>query len=84
MSGGTDAAVHLLRALTDADSAATMTQIDGVGTFDHVSRTKMFAAVARLSTALRSLPFLRLTYGQLGNSLWHDIEGRCREMRQNE
>ena len=44
----------------------------------------MLAAVAELPTAHRLLPFLRLAYGQPGTYLWHDEQGRCREVRQGE
>ena len=45
---GIDAAVHLVRTKTDADPTLTLTQIDGVGAFDHIHRATMLQGVFNL------------------------------------
>ena len=40
---GTDCVGHVIRALTDANPALTVTSIDGVGAYDHVYRSAMLA-----------------------------------------
>ena len=42
---GIDAAVHALRLITDSDPTATITQIDGVGAYDHIRRAAMLGAL---------------------------------------
>ena len=44
----------------------------------------MLSAVTRLPTGRRLLPFLSLSYGRPGAGLWHDGEGKCREIVQGE
>ncbi len=39
---GTDAAIHYLRYLVEANPDQVIMSIDGVGAYDHVSRTRMF------------------------------------------
>ena len=70
--------------MTDADASATITQIDGIGAFDHASLAAMLQAVAELPTAHRLVPFLRLACGQPGTYLWYGADGVCREITQGE
>ena len=42
---GTDALAHMIRILTDADPNLVVTCVDGVGAFDHVLRSRIFAAL---------------------------------------
>ena len=46
-NGGVETAVHMLRTITAADPTATITQIDGVGAYDHLKRSCMLGALAR-------------------------------------
>ena len=41
MRAVTDYVGHVIRALTDANLALTVTSIDGVGAYDHVYRSAM-------------------------------------------
>jgi len=82
--GGVEAAVHLIRTLTDADPLATITQIDGIGAYDHIKRSCMLGALARTPTAHRLLPFVMLAYGRQSRYLWRDNEGNCHEVVQGE
>ena len=54
--GGVETAVHMLRAVTEADPNATITQIDGVGAYDHIKRSCMLGALARTPSAHALLP----------------------------
>ena len=82
--GGVEAAVHLIRTLTDADPLTTITQIDGIGAYDHIKRARMLGALARTPTAHRLLPFVLLAYGQQSRYLWSDSEGNPHEIVQGE
>ena len=44
---GTDAAIHLLRYITDNDPTNTVLNIGGAGAFDHVCKTRMFEELLR-------------------------------------
>jgi hypothetical protein len=80
--GGVDAAVHLLRMLTDLDPRATITQIDGVGAFDHIKRASMLQALRNLPTAHKLLPWVMLSYGQQSTYLWQDDRGATHQIMQ--
>ncbi len=82
--GGVDAAAHLIRYWTEASPTATITQIDGVGAYDHIHRAAMLTGVRRLPTAHRLLPFLLQTYGQPSTYLWHDGDGVVHKILQGE
>ena len=81
---GTDAAVHLLRSMTDLDPRATITQIDGIGAFDHIRRATMLSAVSNLPTGHCLIPYLLLAYGGQSVYLWEDEEGAVHEVHQGE
>ena len=72
---GVEAAVHMIRALTDAHPSATVTQIDGVGAYDHIKRASMLSALARTPTAHALIPFVMLSYGHQSHYLWQDDQG---------
>ena len=82
--GGVEAAVHMLRALTDADPTATITQVDGVGAYDHIKRSCMLGALARTPTAHKLLPYVLMAYGQTSYYMWRDDDGRCHVIPQGE
>ena len=81
---GLDAAVHMLRSITDLDPQATITQIDGIGAFDHIRRASMLNAVRNLPTGHRLLPYLLLAYGRQSVYLWKDQAGSVHKVRQGE
>ena len=81
---GVAAAVHLLRTLTDYDPNCTVTQIDGIGAFDHMYRAAMLEAVANLPQAHRLIPYLLLSYGQQSTYLWEDQSGVVHDILQGE
>ena len=83
-NSGVDAAVHLLRSITDLDPRATVTQIDGIGAFDHIRRAAMLGAVRDLPTGHCLIPYLLLAYGRQSVYLWEDEEGNVHEVQQGE
>ena len=60
----------------------TVTQIDGVGAYDHVKRACMLRALAQTPTAHKLLPFVMLSYGRQSHYLWHDDEGGVHDVVQ--
>ena len=82
--GGVEAAVHLMRALTDADQELTITQIDGIGAYDHIRRASMLRGLADTPTAHKLLPFVMLAYGRQSTYLWTDDAGRTHQVLQGE
>ena len=54
---GTDCVGHVIRALTDADTSATLLSIDGVGAYDHVLRAAVLGGHwGRLGARVISYP----------------------------
>ena len=57
---GTGCVGHAIRALTDADVAATVLSIDGVGAYDHIHRNAMLSKLHEV-TLLQALLLLVLS-----------------------
>ena len=53
---GTECVGHLLRSLTQLDDRATIVSIDGVGAFDHISRSSMLTGLLNCPNACQTLP----------------------------
>ena len=81
---GTDCVGHMLRAATDSDAAATVLSVDGIGAYDHVSRSAMLERLSRMPKARAILPFVRLSYGQPSTYSWWDQNGVKRAVSQAE
>ena len=82
--GGTEAVVHLIRALTDANPDLALTKIDGIGAFDHVRRASMLEGLLRLPTAHRLLPYVRMHHGTPSHHVWIDDAALPHDIRQGE
>ena len=54
---GTDCVGHMLRAATDSDAAATVLSVDGIGAYDHISRSAMLERLSRMPKTRAILPF---------------------------
>ena len=54
---------HMLRAATDSDAAATVLSVDGIGAYDHISRSAMLERLSRMPKNTGHSPFVRLSYG---------------------
>ena len=81
---GTDAVVHLIRAMVDADADATVVSIDGIGAYDHVHRAAIFRALADNPSLRALLPFVRLWYGRTSHYAWRDQDGTQHVIEQGE
>ena len=73
-----------IRDRVDADPHATVTQIDGIGAYDHIRRSSMLGALARTPSAHKLLPFVLLSYGAQSRYLWTDEAGQVHEVLQGE
>ena len=81
---GTDCVGHMVRAATDADAAATVLSVDGIGAYDHISRSAMLERLNRIPKARAILPFVRLSYGRPSTYSWWDQNGDRRAVSQAE
>ena len=59
---GTEAVVRALTLSTEPNSNHTIVSVDGIGAYDHISRSSMLSALAEVPEANRCLPFVRLFY----------------------
>ena len=69
---GTDAAIHLLRHLTDANPDKAIVSIDGLGAFDHVRRARMLDEVLQHRTLHALIPFGKQWYATPSQFRWYD------------
>ena len=70
--------------MTDRDPNCTVLSIDGVGTFDSVSKKAMMTAVHNMDQGEKLIPFLLQFYGHPSTHLWEDEEGTVHEIQQGE
>ena len=75
---------HILQAMTDRDSQATVVSIDGVGAYDLISRNAMLEGLVRMEGGDQILPFVRCFYGSPSTYLWEDEMGETQEIPQGE
>ena len=81
---GTDCASMLLRSSLDQDADAVVVSIDGIGAYDHVSRSAIFSKLLACPSLHRLIPFVRQWYGGQSSYLWQDDGGQVREILQGE
>ena len=79
---GTDAAIHLIQYLTDADPDKVVLSIDGVGAFDHVCRTRMFEQLMANGHLHELLPFVRQWYAVPSQFKWKNNAGITKTISQ--
>ena len=72
---GTEAVVKALVASTELDPDQTIVSVDGIGAYDHVSRTSMLTGLLQVPEANQCLPFVRLFYANPSCYVWHDQTG---------
>ncbi len=63
---------------------ATITQIDGVGAFDHCRRAPMLRGIRGTPTAHRLLPSILMSYGSPSTYEWQEDTGEVHEITQGE
>ena len=81
---GTDSLVHMVRALTELDPQCTLISIDGVGAYDHVSRTRMLTELWRQEGLRDLVPFVRMWLGRQSTFVWTDDAGEQHDVVQGE
>ena len=82
--GGTDSLVHLVQFLLEEDPGRVVLSIDGVGAFDHVSRTRFFEELLTNGDLNNVLPFVRQWYAGQTEFVWYDSEGQAHQITQGE
>ena len=59
---GTEAVVHALTAVTEANPTHTILSVDGVGAYDNISRNSMLQGLRDVPEANRCLPFVNVLW----------------------
>ncbi len=83
-SAGVEAAVHMIRSITNVDPNATIIQTDGIEAFDYVKRAAMLDSLAATQKAHWLLPFIMQSYGHQNVYVRHDQNGISHEILQGE
>ena len=81
---GSEALVHSLQLATEADPTLTILSVDGVGAYDHVSRSAMLIALHNANAANQTLPFARMFYSTPSTYTWVDQLGEAHAINQAE
>ena len=81
---GTEAVAHALLVATESRPDATILSVDGVGTFDTISRQAMLQALSSTPGANVCLPFVRQFYSDPSRFVWHDADGQAHLISQAE
>ena len=76
--------VKALVASTELDPDQTIVSVDGIGAYDHVSRTRMLTGLLQVPEANQCLPFVRLFYANPSCYVWHDQTGTPFTIHQEE
>ena len=77
---GTECIAHAIQAITDADPRATVLSVDGISTYDTISRVAMLRGLRSMEGGDALLPFVSQFYGSLSTYLWEDEEGGVHEI----
>ena len=78
---GTECIAHAIQAITDADPRATVFSVDGISTYDTISRVAMLRGLRSMEGCDALLPFVSQFYGSLPTYLWEDEERGVHEIR---
>ena len=81
---GSEALVHSLQLATEADPTLTILSVDGIGAYDHVSRSAMLLALHNANAANQALPFARMFYSTPSTYTWVDQQGEAHAINQAE
>ena len=78
---GTECIAHILQTLTEDDPRTTVLSIDGIGTFDLISRKSMLEALMTVEGGPDIMPFVRQFHGQPSTFLWETTSPYTRSNR---
>ena len=81
---GCECIAHAFQGLTEMNPRATVMSIDGISTYDLVSRKAMLQGRRDLAGGSSALPFVSMFYGALSSYLWEDSMGRVHTILQGE
>ena len=81
---GTEAVVHALTAVTEANPTHTILSIDGVGAYDNICRNSMLQGLRDVPEANRCLPFVKMFYGAPSHYIWHSATGEAHIISQTQ
>ena len=68
--------------MTDLDPDTTITSIEGVGTYDLISRNAMLEGILQMNDGDQIIPFVRMFYSGPSKNLWEDEMGTTQYMPQ--
>ena len=81
---GCECIAHALQAVTELDSEATVTTIDGISAYDSISRRAMLLGLDRVVGRRQAVPFVRLIHSEPSAYLWEDASGTVHTVHQGE
>ena len=81
---GSEALVHSFQLATGADPTLIILSVDGIGAYDHVSRTTMLTALRQTAKANQALPFARMFCSTPSTYIWTDQPGQTHPVQQAE
>ena len=81
---GTEAVVHALTAVTEANPTHTILSVDGIGAYDNISRNSMLQGLREVPEANRCLPFVNMFYAGPSQYIWHSGTGEAHIISQAE
>ena len=81
---GTEALARAVRIATEANGRATVLSIDGVGAYDHISRSCMLQGLQSDPILATLSPYVRQFYGEPSEYLFYDEEGEAHHIQQGE
>ena len=81
---GAEALTCVLRFATESHHSTTVVGVDGVGAYDHISRSCIFDGLRELRALEPLIPFVRMFYGADGEYLFYDEAGHVHTVLQAE
>ena len=81
---GVDCVALMIKLLTDMDEDTTITSLDGVGAYDHVSRACFLEELSSNPELAPLLPFVRMWYSRPSTYTWRDEHNTVHHIPQAE
>ena len=81
---GTEALARAVRIASEANGRTTVLSIDGVGAYDHISRSCMLQGLQSDPSLATLSPYVRQFYGEPSTYLFYDEAGAAHEIQQGE
>ena len=81
---GTEALARAVRIASEANGRTTVLSIDGVGAYDHISRSCMLQGLQSDPSLATLSPYVRQFYGEPSTYLFYDEAGAAHKIQQGE